>query len=275
MRDAFDQAGAPSAALDARVLVSAVSAMTQTELALHGDIVVPDGQAAQLEIWQYQHSAGAPVSRLLGEREFYGLDFKINSQVLDPRPDSEIFVDAVLARHQDQTPRVLDLGTGSGCLILSVLANLSGASGLGVDVSPGALRMARLNAHRLGLRSQIGFRHSRWFQSVHPDDGLFDVIVSNPPYIATDIIAGLEVNVRDHDPRLALDGGPDGLRDYRHISRHATRYLRAGGWLYFEIGHDQGAAVKALLAQTGFVDICLTPDLAGRDRLVSGKKKIG
>ena len=274
MRDAFGQAGLPSAALDARVLVSAISAMTQTQLALKGDIMVPDEQAAQLDIWQYQHIAGVPVSRLIGSREFYGLDFKINSQVLDPRADSESLVDAVLARHKNQTPNVLDLGTGSGCLLLSVLANLPGASGVGVDLSPGALRTARLNAHRLGLRDRVGFRHSRWFQSLHQGDGLFDVIVSNPPYIPSAVIGGLEVNVRDHDPILALDGGPDGLRDYRHISRHASAYLRDGGWLYFEIGHDQAMAVEGLLKQTGFDCIRVTPDLAGRDRLVCGQKKL-
>ncbi len=272
LRQAFAAANIENPMLDARVLVAAVNHMSDTQLALNGQDIVPPAQSRQLRLWRDARLAGAPVSRLIGHREFYGLDFKINAHVLDPRPDSELLVDAVIA-HQPTAKSVLDLGTGSGCLIISILNHLPEACGVAVDKSPAALRMARINAHRLNVRSRLALRHSHWFAALRAGRPQFDVIVSNPPYIASHEIAALQVDVREHDPRLALDGGADGLRDYRHIIAKAHDYLKPSGRLYFEIGHRQADEVTTLLLRGGYENIHVERDLAGHDRLVAAEKK--
>jgi len=273
---AFTAAHIDNPMLDARVLVAAVNHMSETQLVLHGEDIVPPAQSQKLCLWRDARLAGTPVSRLIGHREFYGLDFKINAHVLDPRPDSETVVDAVMAQ-QPAAKSVLDLGTGSGCLIISILHQLPDACGVAVDKSPAALRVARLNAHRLKVRSRLALRQGHWFAGLGSNSGdkrpQFDVIVSNPPYIASHEIAALQVNVRDHDPRLALDGGADGLRDYRHIIAKAEAYLKPAGGLYFEIGHRQADEVVALLRRAGYENIHVKRDLAGLDRLVVAVKK--
>lgn len=276
LSQAFAAADIDNPMLDARVLVTAVNRMTDTQLAVYGDDIVPPAQSHQLRLWRDARLAGAPVSRLIGHREFYGLDFKINHHVLDPRPDSETLVDAVLAQ-KPEARSVLDLGTGSGCLIMSILHHLPNACGVAVDKSSAALHVAQLNAHRLSVRSRLALRQGHWFAALGSNLGdkppQFDVIVSNPPYIASHEIATLKVNVRDHDPRLALDGGADGLRDYRHIIAKAGAYLKPAGGLYFEIGHQQADDVVALLQRSGYEKIHVIRDLAGLDRLVAAVKK--
>jgi release factor glutamine methyltransferase len=275
MREAFRAARLATPELDARVLLMHAAGMTPTQFALAEEAVTPPEVAAKARRWQAQRLAGTPVSRLLGAREFYGRVFKINRHVLDPRPDSEVLVDAVLAEITDagKEIRLLDLGTGSGCLIISLLAARPNWSGLAMDASRAALRVARLNAHRLGVRQRMGLRHSHWLDELRSRDGCFDVIVSNPPYIARAAIADLEVEVRAHDPIMALEGGTDGLRDYRTIIASASAALTAAGKIYLEIGHDQGRLVSALLAEAGFYNVRVKQDLAGHDRLVIGKKR--
>jgi release factor glutamine methyltransferase len=276
VRDAFRAAQIATPELDARVLLRHAAGLTQTQFALAEETrVAPEIEALAMR-WQAQRLAGMPVSRLLGWREFYGRVFKINGDVLDPRPDSEVLVDTVLAevKDTDRNIRLLDLGTGSGCLMVSLLAARPNWSGLGVDASRAALRVARLNAHRLGVRRRSGLRHSHWLNDVGTRDGHFDVVVSNPPYIARAAVADLALEVRAHDPMRALEGGADGLRDYREIIAMAPRVLSPGGRIYLEIGHDQGAPVSALLSAAGFCEVRVRPDLAGHDRLVTGQKKV-
>lgn len=207
-----------------------------------------------------------PLQLLTGEQEFMGIPFLVNAHVLIPRQDTEILVEEALKRLQGGE-RILDLCTGSGCILLSLLKLGKGFKGVGADISPKALEVAEENKRRLGLSAE--FIESDLFDKVQ---GAFDMIVSNPPYIETKVIEGLEVEVREHEPRLALDGGADGLVFYKKIIQEAGGRLKAGGWLLFEIGFDQRAAVSALLEKNGFwVEGCVR-DYAGLDRVVIARK---
>ncbi|KPQ16671.1 MAG: release factor glutamine methyltransferase HemK [Rhodobacteraceae bacterium HLUCCO18] len=206
-------------------------------------------------------AARRPVSRITGLRAFWKHDFTISDAVLDPRPDTETLVELAL---RGFFGTVLDLGTGSGCILLSLLAERPGATGLGTDISAEALRIARENAARLGIAGAT-FVQSDWFGGVH---GAFDLVVSNPPYIAAAEIAGLAPEVR-HDPSIALTPGGDGLDAYRAIARGARRYLAPGGRLMVEIGSEQGAAVSALFEAAGLADPTVHADINGKDRVVS------
>jgi release factor glutamine methyltransferase len=211
-----------------------------------------------------QRAARWPVSRITGRRAFWKHDFMISEAVLDPRPDTETLVEIALG---EAFASVLDLGTGSGCILLSLLAERPDARGLGTDVSAAALDVARRNAARLGV-SNASFMQSDWFSAV---EGRFDLIVSNPPYIAASDYAGLGPEVR-FDPQIALTPGGDGLDPYRVISRAAGRHLNAGGRLLTEIGHDQGEAVAGLFAEAGLADVTVHPDINRRDRVVAARR---
>jgi release factor glutamine methyltransferase len=227
--------------------------------------------------WQRfrDHIAGRakrrPVSRLLGRRGFWSLDLKIDDSVLDPRPDSESLVEAVLelvdARGDRDAPyRLLDLGIGSGCLLLALLAELPAAHGVGVDRSVAAVACAHANAARLGLGRRATFLVGDWGR---PLDGDFDVIVSNPPYIAEAELAALSPEVREHDPALALIGGVDGLDGYRRLAPDLSRLLAADGVGFVECGRGQAAAVAAVLMAAGLESGGAWPDLGGATRCIS------
>ena len=205
--------------------------------------------------------AGEPMAHLLGYREFYGQRFAVDARVLDPRPETETLVNSALG-----VPfrRVLDLGTGSGCILLSLLANRPEATGLGCDLSVDAVQVARANAAKLGLTPRSELIVSNWFEAVR---GPFDMIVSNPPYIAADEMSGLERELH-HEPRMALTDEADGLTAYRIIAAGAGDYLEPGGWLMVEIGWQQGAVVADLMRLEGFAGVSVLPDLDGRDRVV-------
>jgi release factor glutamine methyltransferase len=207
-----------------------------------------------------------PVSHLLGEREFYGRRFKVSGDVLDPRPDTETLIEAALALPFD---RVLDLGVGSGCILVTLLAENETASGVGIDLSEVACLQASANAvlHRVQHRAEI--RQSDWLDNVQ---GTFDLIVSNPPYIALDEMQGLEAEVRQHEPEMALTDGGDGLGAYRRIADSVLPFLTPGGRLLVEIGPTQAAAVIALLAQAGLKDLRIVYDLDGRDRVICANR---
>jgi release factor glutamine methyltransferase len=220
--------------------------------------------------------AREPMSHILGRREFWSLEFAVTSAVLDPRPDSETLVEAVLAALPERTRpyRLLDLGTGSGCLLLALLSELPHATGLGIDASAAALDVARANAARLGLADRARFAPGDWAQGL---DGLFDVIVANPPYIPTAEIAALQPEVALWEPRAALDGGPDGLAAYRTLVPALPRHLAEEGLAAIEIGADQAAAVGEIARESG-LDAAIRRDLAGHDRcliLRKSKKNIG
>ena len=265
----FAQANVATPMLDARVLVCAAAGLSPEQLIMQENAQVRPRDLNCLQIWAAARCAGMPVSRLTGRRAFYGLDFDIGPAVLDPRADTETLVEAALELMPARA-RMLDLGTGSGCVLISVLARALDARGLGVDISAGALRLARQNAHLHNVRDRIGLRQGSWFSRV---SGPFDIIVSNPPYIARGEIDHLATEVRAHDPRRALDGGPDGLDAYRHICRAAPVYLEAGGHLLLEIGFDQAQPVSALMRAQGFKKVSVDKDLEGRARVVRGQIK--
>jgi release factor glutamine methyltransferase len=227
---------------------------------------------ARLDADLARREAREPVSHILGSKGFWKIMLKVTPDVLTPRPDSETILDAVLPRFGESDAfHMLDLGVGSGALLLAILAERPSASGLGVDVSAAALAVARDNAAELGLASRAAFAHGDWTEGL--PDHAFDLVVANPPYIATNDIAGLEPEVRDHEPRLALDGGADGLSAYRRLAPEILRVLRADGVFAVEIGAGQARAVESLFAAAGATDLRTVADLAGRERVVAGVKK--
>lgn len=258
--------GIEDAALDARLLLSHALGIAQDRLTLHLPDAISDAQAAAYEAALAARVARQPVAQIIGQRQFWGLTFRVTQDTLDPRPDTEALVaEAVKAPFLN----MLDLGTGTGCILLACLKSMPVARGLGVDISPAALDVARGNADALGLGARASFRASDWFSDV---PGCYDLIVSNPPYIAADEMPGLAPEVRDWEPHLALTPGGDGLGPYRIIARDAPSRLMPGGRLLVEIGPTQGAAVAALFAAQGLQEIRVLPDMDGRDRVVVAVK---
>lgn len=212
-----------------------------------------------------------PVSHILGLREFWSLEFVVTSDVLDPRPDSETLIEAVLQQlNEGFSGRILDLGTGSGCLLLTLLTELPECLGVAVDQSTAALKVADKNTRRLCLQDRCELLHSHWFEKVQ---GRFDVIVSNPPYIETETVKELEPEVIQFEPHAALDGGTDGLNCYREIISSVSNFLRPDGYLIFEVGIGQAEAVASLLKGANFSEIRIHNDLASVGRCVSGLLK--
>jgi release factor glutamine methyltransferase len=269
LAQAFAAAGIDSAALDARLLLCAALGLEHLDLVREPDRCI-GAAAAGLAAWAQRRIAREPVSRILGRREFYGLDFVLGPAALDPRPDTEILVDTVLAAFSARRGarlQLLDLGVGSGAILAALLAHLPAAYGIGLDRSPAACRIARDNLAALGLAERSAVVCGDW---TAPLSGLFDAVVANPPYIASDEIASLMPDVRDHDPRAALDGGPDGLSAYRVLAPASAALLAPGGLVAFEVGCGQSDRVAALLAATGgFKPTACLCDLGGHPRVVT------
>lgn len=264
-RAALAEAGIAEAELDARLLLEHVCHTTRQELLAHGDrIVTKTDYQAYVRLIQGRQKR-IPLQHLTKEQEFMGLRFFVNEHVLIPRQDTEILVEEVMRKLQDGM-RILDLCTGSGCIVLSLLHYSNNCQGVGADISEKALMVARENAERLGSNA-VEFVQSDLLEQVK---GRFDIIVSNPPYIKTREITQLMAEVRDHEPMQALDGGADGLHFYRDIIARAGEYLVSGGWLFFEIGYEQAEAVSALLAAHAYQNIRVVKDFAGLDRVVYG-----
>ena len=266
------EAGIPEARLDARLLLQHRLGLRREDVFLQADRPLTAEEAAGYEALLARRLAREPVSRILGEREFWSLPFRLSPDTLDPRPDTETLVEAVLDRVPVRVAplRLLDLGTGSGCILLALLHELPNAAGLGVDRAPGAARTARENAGRLGLAGRAGFAVSDWATAVR---GPFDIVVSNPPYIPAADIAALAPEVRRHDPALALAGGADGLDPYRLLAREMPRLLRAGGTAAFEVGIGQDRDVAALLAASGLEVLEVRRDLGGIGRCVVARAR--
>ena len=323
----FEGAGLASPQLDARILVAEACGRDANGLILDRDEAISAEAATQIANFAARHLAGEPVSRILGRREFWGLTFHITPDTLDPRPETELLVETVLAHVRAKSPqwqqgrpphpnslpegrgspaaadysgvplgekdrmrgdsatihpaskhaplRILDLGTGSGCILGALLSELPEARGIGVDRSEATLAVARDNLSRLGLRDRASFLCANWMSAI--GGGAFDVIVSNPPYIAPSEIRQLGVEVRAYDPHLALDGGEDGLEAYRIIIPQAFAVLSSGGLLAFEVGHQQAGAVLDLMKLSapspGFSEVRIWPDLAGADRAVAAVRQ--
>lgn len=258
-------AGVPDAPRDARILLAEALRIGADRLTLHLADPLDDEASARLARMVARRVAREPVSHILGRRMFWGREFRVTPDVLDPRPETETLIAAALA---SPFTRVLDLGTGSGAILLSLLAEHPGATGLGVDLSPAALAVASGNARALGLDGRTEFALSDWFAGV---TGIFDLIVANPPYIAEAEMDDLAPEVRDHEPRMALTPGGDGLDAYRAIAAGLGPHLAPGGRVLVEIGPTQGSAVSALLAAAGLESPRILPDLDGRDRVVTAK----
>jgi len=255
--------GIDSAMRDARLLMAFVLEIEPSRITL----VAQDG----LRLEDYEsflklvndRCDHVPVSHILGFREFYGRRFKVSPHVLDPRPETETLIEIALSEPFED---VLDLGTGSGCILITLLAERPQAIAIGSDLSARALEVAEENAHLLGVNQRVGFLESHWFRGV---GGRFDLIVSNPPYIALDEMPELAPDVRKYEPRLALTDEGDGLGAYRAIAAGLSDHLKPGGRVLLEIGPTQGAAVSGMLTAAGLENVDVLPDLDGRDRVVA------
>ena len=261
--------------LDARLLLCHATGLSHEDyVAALNDALAPEA-AARFGTFVERRLVGEPVSRIIGIREFYGRSFRIDASTLDPRPDTETLVEAALGLvDREALLSILDLGTGSGCILITLLAELPRASGVGVDISLGALEQARANAQSLGVGDRAAFLAGDWLDTV---EGSFDLVVANPPYLSAADMAALAPEVRDHDPRTALDGGPDGLSAYRRIVPGLRKALRPGGFALFETGPDQAQAVLRLLAEAGLEvgePQHLWRDLAGRPRVAGARMRV-
>jgi release factor glutamine methyltransferase len=268
----LEAAGLAGPVIDARLLVEAAADATRVDIVTDPYRPLSEDQAATLDDYLTRRVRREPVSHILGRKGFWKIMLNVNRDVLTPRPDTETVVDTILKQTQErQVFSVLDLGVGSGAILLAILAERPAARGLGVDVSEEALAVARDNAAHLGLAGRVALLRGDWTDGLA--DANFDVVVSNPPYIAAEVIETLEPEVRDWEPRLALDGGADGLDAYRRLAPEILRVLKPGGKFAVEIGYDQKEAVEALFQAAGALDVRTIKDLADRDRVVAGAKK--
>jgi release factor glutamine methyltransferase len=260
----FRDAGINTPELDARILACTACNISHADYILRSDTPISSVQQRQIDAMRQRRLAGEPVSRIVGKREFWGHEFIIDRHTLDPRPDTETIIEAVLAYVKAESKlEILDLGTGSGAILLSLLLELPNARGIGVDRSIKALMTASLNAHRLGCAKRSNFVCSDWLTAINMT---CDIVVANPPYIPEKEIRALAREVREHDPVISLDGGPDGLYAYRQIMRSLPA---TGERVFFELGHNQLEALAAMLEQAGATDLKTTHDLAGIPRCIS------
>ncbi|MGK7754785.1 MULTISPECIES: peptide chain release factor N(5)-glutamine methyltransferase [unclassified Roseovarius] len=258
-------AGIEDAQREARSLVALALGVAPDRVSLLAhDEVTPDAIAQLQDLLERRATQRVPMSHLTGWRDFYRHRFEVSGDVLDPRPDTETLVEAALSH---PFGHVLDLGTGSGCILLSLLAERVEAAGIGTDISPAALTLADRNARRLGVADRCLLLQSDWFEAV---EGRFDLVVSNPPYIAADEMQDLGPELM-HEPRGALTDEADGLSAYRRIVPGAVSHLRPGGRLLVEIGWTQAAEVSRLFSEAGFVRVAVLRDIEGRDRVIAGE----
>lgn len=266
--DHLRRAGCSSPDLDARLLLMGAGDLKRTQLISDAHSVLSPQASTMFAQFLKRRVEREPVHRILGKREFYGREFKLSDSTLIPRPDTEVLIDIALDKLRIGIPdqRVLDLGTGSGNIAVTLAAELPNVTVVGVDLSASALETAKENAFYLTSKQRVTFECGNMFESV---GGTFDMIVSNPPYIPTSNLSGLQDEVRLHDPRLALDGGKDGLDFYRTIFNRSSQILNPSGWVCVEIGHDQAMPVCSIAERNGFTQPEVFQDLAGLDRVIA------
>lgn len=260
------------AQLDARLLLEHVCGTSLQTLLLDGERPVTDNEAELYRRLLKRRCSREPLAYILGKWDFMGLEFGVSSDVLIPEQDTENLVEEVM-REVCDGDRILDLCTGSGCILLSLLNYSNGSTGVGTDLSEGAIAVAKENALKLGLSERCDWKAGDLFEAVDPGEK-FDIIVSNPPYIRSETIGELAPEVRIHEPRMALDGGNDGLYFYKRIIPEAADYLRTGGMLFLEIGYDQAEQAGALMKDAGYYEVRTIKDYGGNDRIVCGIKSI-
>ncbi len=256
-----------TAALDSRLLMQAAIGVSHEVLVAESDALLTEEQQLQFAALIARRMTHEPVSKILGRKEFYGREFKVSSDVLDPRPDTEALIELALRCVSRKVPvRILDLGSGSGAIICTLLAELPRATGVAVDLSTAALDQTNHNAKHLGVADRLDIVAGAWFEQV---TGQFDLVVSNPPYIPHGDIAGLVPDVRDFDPHLALNGGPDGLSCYRSIAEGVSGYLTAGGHVIVELGAGQLPEVRAIFESFSLIYLDQCDDLSRQVRAVA------
>ena len=263
-KDRLMEAKIPEAELDARLLLAEVCGTDRNDLLVHGDREIAPEQSERYLDFIHRRQKHEPLQQITGYQEFMGLRFKVTPDVLIPRQDTEILVEEVM-RYVHDGMHILDMCTGSGCILLSLLKYSNDCEGTGCDISEPALKVAEENAKELSLNAS--FVQSNLFENI---SGKYEFIVSNPPYIPTGVIPTLMEEVRDHEPVSALDGREDGLYFYREIVEKAGEYLYPGGMLFFEIGYDQAEKVSSLMREAGYQEVTVCKDLAGLDRVVYG-----
>ena len=266
-------AGIDEAKTDARLLLEWCCGTDRNTLLAHGERGISEEEYNQYTDCIARRKQRIPLQHITGEQDFMGLTYMVNCNVLIPRQDTEVLVEEVM-RHLHDGMRILDMCTGSGCILLSLLRYSNDCTGVGVDISEDALHVARQNTGKiLGAQvieqAKVAWRQGNLFDGFDPEDK-FDIIVSNPPYIKTSVIESLMPEVKEHEPLLALDGQEDGLFFYRRIIAQASKFLTGGGMLFFEIGYDQGECVRRLMEEAGYIDIEVIKDFAGLDRVVFG-----
>ena len=263
-KDKLTEAKVPEAELDARLLLEEICGTNRNDLLVHGDNEISTEQCERYTDYIQRRQKHEPLQQITGYQEFMGLRFKVTPDVLIPSQDTETLVEEVM-RYLHDGMHILDMCTGSGCILLSLLKYSNDCEGTGCDISEKALKVAEENAEMLSLNAS--FVQSNLFENVR---GKYEFIVSNPPYIPTGVIPTLMEEVRDHEPVGALDGGEDGIYFYREIVEKAGEYLYPGGMLFFEIGYDQAEKVSSLMREAGYQEVTVCKDLAGLDRVVYG-----
>jgi len=270
-RDRLKAAAIEGPVIDARILVEAAAGASRADILADPRRPLSDEQVAKLDELVARRLRCEPISHILGRKGFWTIMVKVTPEVLTPRPETETLVELVLRELPPERPfNLLDLGVGSGAILLAILAERPAGKGLGVDFSEDALAVARENAANLGLGGRVALLRGDWATGL--GEAGFDFVVANPPYVRTADIATLSPEVRDHEPWLALDGGPDGLAVYRRLAPEILRVLKSGGQFAVEIGHDQAAAVEALFVAAGAIEVATIRDLAHRDRVVAGRR---
>ena len=254
--------------LEARMFIKHITNLTDSDLIGMDTIPLTQEQRETLDDFIGQRLKGRPVSKIIGEKEFYGRVFHVTNDVLDPRPETEQIIDEAISFSKGKGAiRILDLGTGSGCILTTLLNEIPNATGVGGDISDAALKIAQQNAQALNVADRAEFIQSNWFESI---EGSFDIIVTNPPYIETRTVEKLDKDVRDYDPMIALDGGKDGLTPYKVILPQIRNHLNPAGLFMCEHGTGQSPDIERLMENAGFEMIRVHHDLAGHDRCVSG-----
>ena len=263
------QAGIDNAATDVRLLLCAATGFSSADLIVHAHDPVPCEVHEKLQALLARRQTHTPIAQILGTQEFWSLNFKVTPDVLVPRPDTEVLVERTLEILTGVTaPKILDVGTGTGAILISLLHERPDAHGVGVDISTAALEVARANANQNGVADRAAFERSDFLKDVN---GPFDIVVANPPYITDAAMQTLPKTVAAYEPHLALRGGADGLTAYRAIIDDLARVLKPGGHVVFEIGYDQKTTVTELLTNIAAGDITCLQDLAGHDRVISAK----
>lgn len=266
------EAGIVEARREARLLVALAASVEPATVLGWPERRLDEGAEARLEELARRRASREPYARLVGKRQFWSLDFALSSATLDPRPDSETLIESALELLPDRgaSLRLLDFGTGSGCLLLALLSEFANATGVGVDLQPGAAALARRNAAALSLAGRAAFVVGNWGGALA---GQVDVILANPPYICSESIDSLAPEIARYEPRVALDGGRDGLDAYRALAGETRRLLRSGGMGFFELGEGQAPAVVALMAAAGLTVMSSRRDLAGIERVLVVKRQ--